>query len=98
MVIRIQSKGIKDVALVIRVDEIAKCSDIAFITTRENLDWHAADAWTEEDIQEYFGVDEFTWSQSDMYTNQLATQARGEYMAHARLTRGTYQTKISHLI
>ena len=78
--------------------ETAKCSDIAFITPRETLDWHVAEAWTEEDIQEYFGVDESTWSQSDMYANQLATQARDEYMTDAGLTRGTCQTQISHLI
>lgn len=37
LVIRIQSKGINEVTLVIGEDETAKCSDIAFITPREML-------------------------------------------------------------
>jgi hypothetical protein len=89
LVIRIQSKGIKDVTLVIRVGKTAKCSDIDFIAPREMLDWHVAPGWT-EDLKEYFGVDEFTWSQSDIFANQLAAQARDEYMANAGLIQGTY--------
>ncbi len=88
LAIRIQRKGIKDLTFVVRVEKTAKCSDIDFIAPREILDWHMAPRWT-EDVEEYFGVDEFTWSQSDMYTNQLAAQARDEYMADAGLTWGT---------
>ena len=69
LVIRIQSKGIKDVTLVIKEGKAAKCSDIAFITPREMLDWHVVPGWT-ENVEEYFGVDEFTWSHSDIYICQ----------------------------
>jgi hypothetical protein len=96
-VIRIQSKGIKEVTLVIGEKKTANCSDIALIVPRELLGLDRRLEWP-EDIVEDSGVEKLTWSENDRYASLLVASARDKCMMRAGLTRGTCQTKTSHLI
>ncbi len=55
--------------------ETAKCSDSVLITPRELLDWNLAPGWTEE-VEEYFGFDEFSWLQSHIFADHSTAHSR----------------------